>query len=304
MKKNYHAMVSVVMTNYNYEHFLGEAIDSLLKQTLENWELIVVDDGSKDNSIEKINSYVEKYPNKISLYTHPGNVNQKIKASYELGFEQVRGKYLAFLESDDKWDEDFLKEKVGVLEKYPEASLAYSDIELFGDEKTIGAKYSDYMKYIRYAGKPELQPFEALNLILMRNPVATFSNMLTRSEYLDFICLKKEHDAWLDWWLLIHLAVKGKFVYIDKKLTKWRIHNESNHYKFMDKEDMKKREDAFKIDALSLIKNYYLNSGKPEKWYDIEKYVNSFRSSLFNFRHNLGFALNSPMAVFRKLFPS
>ena len=95
---------TIIMTSYNYDQYIDAAIDSVISQTHKDWELIIVDDGSQDNSLNIINEYVEKHPGKIKLFTHPGNANKGIKASYELGFSKSTGEFAAFLESDDLWE--------------------------------------------------------------------------------------------------------------------------------------------------------------------------------------------------------
>ena len=291
-------LISVLMTSYNYAGYIREAVDSVIAQAYKNWELIIVDDGSEDNSVEIIKEYEKNYPGQIRLYTHPGNENRNIAESMSLGLQQVKGEYIAFLESDDMMGPGCLSEKIEIFTKDPELSLVYSDIDLFGDEKEIHPKYSDYIEYIRYAAKFTDKQYDFLKILLMRNPVATFSNMMVKMQDIKEFNFNKGHQNWLDWWVLIHLAMKGKFHYINKKLCRWRIHKSSSHYKYMENDSGKGMYEKFVSDALELVRLEMQPAGH---WEEFKKEISGMNAKLFNLKHNLGFALDSPMAVIRKI---
>lgn len=106
--------VSVILCNYNYGRYVGQAIKSVLAQEYGNFELIIVDDGSTDNSREIIRSYAEKHLTKIiAIYQE----NKGQAAAFNAGFERARGKYCAFLDSDDLWKKDKLKKAVEAFEQ-------------------------------------------------------------------------------------------------------------------------------------------------------------------------------------------
>ena len=93
-------MISVLINNYNYGRFLAEAIDSILHQTYKNWELIIVDDGSKDESKAVIEKYTMDYPNRIRVIIKE---NGGQASCFNAGFEAASGDVIAFLDSDDYW---------------------------------------------------------------------------------------------------------------------------------------------------------------------------------------------------------
>lgn len=97
-KTNDCPLVSVIVASYNYENFLPETIDSILKQTYTNYEIIIVDDGSVDKSIEIIEQYVSTHKN-IYLYTHPNHENKGLPATIKLGVEKARGNLLHFVKA-------------------------------------------------------------------------------------------------------------------------------------------------------------------------------------------------------------
>ena len=102
-------LVSVVIPSYNAARYIAEAIESILAQTYKNNEIVLVDDGSTDNTRELVNTYVEKYPGRIRYIFQE---NGGCAAARNTGILASRGKYVAFLDADDIWLEDFLDKMV------------------------------------------------------------------------------------------------------------------------------------------------------------------------------------------------
>jgi glycosyltransferase involved in cell wall biosynthesis len=92
--------VSVIISNYNYARYLGKAIDSVVAQTYEDFELVVVDDGSIDNSRDVIHEYEQKYPTVISSVLQP---NGGQASAFNAGFDVSKGDIICFLDADDTW---------------------------------------------------------------------------------------------------------------------------------------------------------------------------------------------------------
>lgn len=105
-------LFSIVMPVYNVELFLREAIDSVLNQSFTEFELIIINDGSTDNSSEIIKSYPD---NRIKIINQ---TNKGLSAARNIGISHVSGKYLTFLDSDDKLHKDFLYDSFKILSKY------------------------------------------------------------------------------------------------------------------------------------------------------------------------------------------
>ncbi|MDD5070700.1 MAG: glycosyltransferase [Candidatus Omnitrophica bacterium] len=222
--------VSVIMVNYNYARFIEEAIESVLSQSYKNWELIIVDDGSTDNSVSKIRKYSAKYPEKIMVYEHQDRKNKNLSLTYQLGLKYAQGEYFAFLESDDLWRKDSLAERVKVFKEHKDIILVFSDIELFGEQ---GARMDQIKKtlYVRTAADIiKNEPFYTIDFIA-RNLIPTFSVvMVKRFPFMNLNFFPPDaYLAWLDWWLWGQCSVNGAFYYIPEKLAKWRIHIASNN---------------------------------------------------------------------------
>src|ERR1035438_3740841 len=118
-------LVTVVIPFLNTERFIKEAIESVLAQTYENWELLFVDDGSADSSARIEAGYVERFPHRMSYLQHPDHCNHGISASRNIGVRYGKGKYLAFLDADDLWLPHRLKSQVAILESEPQAAMVY-----------------------------------------------------------------------------------------------------------------------------------------------------------------------------------
>jgi glycosyltransferase involved in cell wall biosynthesis len=111
--------VSIITIFLNAEKFLPEAVDSVLAQTFEDWEYLLVDDGSNDASTAIAKRYEAQYPEKIRYLEHPGHFNRGMSAARNLGLEQARGQYVAFVDADDVWTASKLADQIAILETYP-----------------------------------------------------------------------------------------------------------------------------------------------------------------------------------------
>lgn len=116
-------LVSVIVPFYNSEPYLAECIESVLIQEYTNWELILVDDGSTDNSTAIAEGYVKKFPGLVRCISHPGRINRGLCASRNAGVAESKGEYIALLDSDDVWTEKKLQHQVGLIAKYPQCTL-------------------------------------------------------------------------------------------------------------------------------------------------------------------------------------
>lgn len=115
--------VSAIMIFLNGERFIAEAIDSVLGQTLADWELILVDDGTTDGATAIAKSYAARYPERIRYTEHPGHVNRGMSASRNAGLRLARGENVAFLDADDIWLPRRLEAHVALLDRHPEVAL-------------------------------------------------------------------------------------------------------------------------------------------------------------------------------------
>ncbi|MGH7898043.1 MAG: glycosyltransferase family 2 protein [Candidatus Binatia bacterium] len=125
------ARVSVITIFHDAERFLRDAVESVIAQSFDDWELILVDDGSTDGSTRVALEYAAAHPSRVRYLEHPGHENLGRSASRNLGLARARGELVAFLDSDDVWLDCKLGEQVAVLAAEPQAALVYGTRELW-----------------------------------------------------------------------------------------------------------------------------------------------------------------------------
>lgn len=221
--------VSVIVTSFNYENYIRQTLESIATQTYKNFEVIIVDDGSKDNSLNIIKEFTKKYPN-FHLYTHENNQNKGLVESLKLGISKVQTEYIAFLESDDYWSTNYLQEKIDYIKKHPETVILINDIQTFGsDVADIGI-----VEMRKIHTKEEYKKRGYYNFIAS-NVIATFSIVFIKTDILKDLNFDTPIAPWLDWWLFSQVAVQYPIEFIDKKLTFWNRHDGSYITKRTDK---------------------------------------------------------------------
>lgn len=219
-------LISIVVASYNYEDLIREAFDSILAQTYDHYEIVVVDDGSTDNSLEVIREYMAK-TDKMKLYTHHGNANLGLPATVKMGVTVAQGEYVAFLECDDLWTPDHLQRKVEMINSDDNVNVVANGIELFGDKKSVEARIP-YLQEIEnkylHRGKNTIDLLEIGRL----NVIATFSSVLVSKKVLAVLNYDTPIPAWIDFWLYRQIFNMGESVYyVPEKITRWRQHANS-----------------------------------------------------------------------------
>ena len=115
--------VSVVIPAFNRKDYIRQTVDSVLNQTHKALELIVVDDGSTDGTLDILKEYGER----ITLLQHPNGENRGQASALNLGLQHLQGEYIAILDSDDYWSLNYIETMLPFLDKNPECGMAYSN---------------------------------------------------------------------------------------------------------------------------------------------------------------------------------
>lgn len=129
-------LVSVIMPNYNGARFLSGSIESVRVQTLKDWELLVIDDGSSDNSKDIVGEFAAKDPRVRNLTTTFKKVARGPGAARNTGIDQARGRYIAFLDSDDKWLPTKLEEQIRFMSE-KNAPFAFGWYDVINEKNEI-----------------------------------------------------------------------------------------------------------------------------------------------------------------------
>lgn len=125
------SLVSVIIIFLNAEKFIQETIESVFAQTHDNWELLLVDDGSTDRSTAIAQQYAQQYPNKVRYLDHESHQNRGMSASRNLGIKNARGEYIGFVDADDIWLPQKLEQQLAILQAHPEAAMVYGRTQIW-----------------------------------------------------------------------------------------------------------------------------------------------------------------------------
>ncbi len=117
--------VTAIIIVLNGEAFIDEAIASVAAQSFPNWELLVIDDGSTDGTIERVQRRLAADPRRIRLLRHSDHGNHGMSATRNLGLSEARGEFVGFLDADDVWQPEKLAEQIAILEQSPIAAMVY-----------------------------------------------------------------------------------------------------------------------------------------------------------------------------------
>jgi len=205
-------MISIITPVFNREKYLSATIESVLAQTYNNYEFILIDDGSVDSSVEIIKKYRNEYPTKIKLITQP---NSGPSGARNNGITQSGGKYIAFLDSDDLWAKDKLEEQIKLFEYHKNIGFTYTGYYLIDEDGTILKKcYPD----LKFAG----QLYEKLWLI--NNNIFGGTIMAERKKIIEVGMFDKNIYGAENLDLRIKLASVGNVYFSNKLLSYYRRH--------------------------------------------------------------------------------
>jgi glycosyltransferase involved in cell wall biosynthesis len=212
--------LSVVMPVFNGEKYIKKSLESILKQELRDFELIIVDDGSLDKTTDIINSIKDK---RIKLIKNSKNLG--LSTSINKGIKAAKGKYVARCDGDDLYSSNRFKLQLDFLERHPEYILIGSNADIINPrDKKIGEIITPEKSY---AIKKQLL---AKNNIIHPSVIYNKEAVQKAGWYREFFNLgAEEYDLWF------RLMAYGKFYNIQKKLIKRRVHDQvytkKNHWR-------------------------------------------------------------------------
>jgi glycosyltransferase involved in cell wall biosynthesis len=178
-------LVSCIVIFLNEERYLAEAIESIRAQTYPSWEIVLVDDGSTDRSADIARDYARRYPDRIRSLAHPGRETLGMSASRNLGLAEARGRYLGFLDADDVWEPNKLREQVGLLEMRPDVGMVYGRTLLWHGWRGESAAIDEFCDLGVPPDSTLLPPASLELLIENRAQTPTTCNALFRREVID-----------------------------------------------------------------------------------------------------------------------
>ena len=180
-------LFSAIIIFYNAERFLREAIDSVLSQTEESWELLLVDDGSQDRAADIAREYADRIPAKVRYLHHPDHGNHGMSATRNLGVRNSCGEWVAFLDADDIWLPMKLAEQKQLLLSHTEAGLLYGSYLYWSSWSSELMQASDFQPGISVSPNTLVHPPDLilLNYPLGKGPAPLLSDLVVRRAVVD-----------------------------------------------------------------------------------------------------------------------
>ncbi len=217
-------VISILTPTYNHEKYIGECIQSVLNQTYQDWEMIIVDDGSTDNTGEIINKFDDP---RIKYFRQEHIGPWGLAKTYNFALSRASGKYIAILEGDDYWPEYKLQIQIKEMENNPDFILSYGESKMVSEtKKEIGYFYIPEDKYIIF-NQPigsSLNAFLELNLFIPAQTVLIKRSILEKIggfQYSQWVPAA-DYPTWL------RLCLEGLFLPIKGRcLGNWRRHKGS-----------------------------------------------------------------------------
>lgn len=215
-------LVSVIMPVYNYGKYLRYAIESILNQTYSNFEFIIIDDASTDNSYEIVCRYKEQYPKKIKVIHLKKNLNCGGDRCANEGIKIAQGKYIARMDADDIALPSRLKKQVEFLENNPQIFLVGASAYVIDkNNNIIGEKIQPESNEEIYKNYFALHP--------IIHPSCMYRQKLNNKKKFKYQISYKSNN---DYFTFFKTICKGyKFANLKEKLLYYRIHEESSTFR-------------------------------------------------------------------------
>jgi glycosyltransferase involved in cell wall biosynthesis len=226
--------ISIIIPCYNYAHYLPASLDSILNQDYPNYEVILVDDGSSDETWEIMKRYAAKHPH-VKAFKHA--TNQGLFKANKKGWEEARGKYLHFFSADDLYHPSCLHKVMHLFKENPHLGLVCTDIAYFEEcsKKTIEKKLLTTCKHPRLFSRREMIPmFQSTNFWIPGLTCVVKQETLKKYGHLD---PKLENIS--DWFCFHKIALFEGVGYIPETLISMRLHDQT--YTSRVKRDKKRR---------------------------------------------------------------
>lgn len=209
--------VSVIVPVYNGAEHLRETLDSIFNQTFKEFELIVVDDGSSDKSVDIIKSY----GGRVVFIQHKRNLGAP-SFTKNTGIKVAKGEYLAFSDHDDNWYPKKLEKQISILDKHPEVVANFTNGHIMESEtsKNIAQRWNEIDEL------PEQQ--YCIERLLRQNFILSTTSAMIRSDIIrkiggfdEKMLLADDFEMWF------RLACAGKLSFLQEPLFQWRFHTQS-----------------------------------------------------------------------------
>ena len=231
--------VSIIVRTYNRGYIIGEALASALAQTYRDFEIIVVDDGSTDDTFELVSGFRSS---KIRYIKH--DTNRGVSVAGNTGIKAATGDLIAHLDSDDLWRPDMLSSLVGFLSRHSEVDAVFCDVEVIRDAKSapsIVSSMNAFPKLLAMHGSSRSDEFvfskREMYLCLLEEVPIKPTAVLIRRSILDTV--GAYNASWVsgeDWELYLRISKAHRFGYLNRRLATMRVRADSTLSKFFEQD--------------------------------------------------------------------
>ncbi len=222
--------VSVVIPTYNRGQVILDALNSVVGQTYQNVDILIVDDGSTDDTAQRVDSFVAE--GRVRLVRQP---NGGVSAARNTGIRLCTGDVVSFLDSDDLWKPGKLALEVEFLNRHPEIDAVFSDLEKYdGEEFTSSFMRSTEVFATLLSDRPSadgvvLSQRDMLLCLLQEVPIKPSTLTIRRRVFARIGYFKTLWRSSEDWEFLLRLAKVGRFGYLDRPLGVLRVGGDALH---------------------------------------------------------------------------
>lgn len=247
--------ISIIMPVYNCERFVGQAIESIKRQTLKNWQLIIVNDGSTDESISEINKAILNCNEQVVLINLKENLG--VANARNIALKEADGRYIAYLDSDDIWKDNKLEKQLKFMQ---ENNVVFS--------YTNYSRITEKGEFIKEVKTPEKVEYKEL----LRNTIMLTSTIMLDTKYIEkkdlkMPNMKRSEDT--QTWLNI----------LKKNFTAYGLCDNLTEYR-----NRKGSTSSYRIDGLKKIWNVYRNYQKigriKSTYYIVLHYMNAIKKRI------------------------
>jgi glycosyltransferase involved in cell wall biosynthesis len=238
---NTNPLVSVVIPVYNGEKYITECLESVYQQTYPSFEVIIIDDGSTDQSLEIIN----KMPGDKKIISQQ---NKDVSHARNTGIKNASGQLIAFLDQDDLWDTKRLEKLIRVFMKNPDVDLFFTDLSKFNDEG------KNWHPRDRHKAASRLRDENLFENLIRKNVLMPSAVMVKKDRFIEAGMFDPQFKTCGDYEMWLRMAAKGmRFKYLPEPLTLYRQHGENTSKKIeiMNEDRLNAIRKTFSLNGLS-----------------------------------------------------
>lgn len=211
-------MISVAMTTYNGEKYIEQQIDSILSQSIQDFELVICDDNSKDNTFNILKSYSKKYP-RIRIFKN--NENLGFRKNFEKVITQCNGEYIALSDQDDIWEKDHLELLLNIIK---DNNVACGNSIMLYENNYIKSRFTFLNEVDNLFIIPENKNLMLYRLLCKGGTFAGHDFLIKTSFLKETILPFPEEIAYHDYWISICAILFNSFAYTFKGISQYRQH--------------------------------------------------------------------------------